>query len=175
MNPALTLDIRVKEMFFDRPKVVAAVERAKLNALRQDGGTVRKIARRSIRKRKGTSVPGAPPSSHEGSLRSGIFFAYDRSSDSAVVGPVGFRRGDVPNALEFGGSVFVRNHLVPVGITKVKARNAKGRLVTKKKKRFIRHTGTLRIRPRPFMGPALQKARDSNLLLDPWKNSIRGG
>lgn len=89
--------------FFDAARVLAAVSRAERRVLSKFGAFVRTRARSSIRKRKASSPPGRPPSSHEGSLRRLLFFAYDSSSRSVVVGPVPFRRGEAPALLERGG------------------------------------------------------------------------
>jgi phage gpG-like protein len=145
------IDLRIKAMFFDRPKVQQAVDRAKRRSLSRAGAFIRQRARTSIRRRKRTSRPGEPPTSHTGLLRRFILFGYDRQSDSVVVGPVGFRRSRAPNVLEFGGRATV----------------AAGRRGSQKKKR------TVRIAARPYMRPALEKERSQ--LPAVWRNSVRGG
>jgi hypothetical protein len=145
------IDLRIKAMFFDRPKVQRAVDRAKRRSLSRAGAFIRQRARTSIRKRKRTSQPGQPPTSHTGLLRRFVLFGYDRRSDSVVVGPVGFRRSRAPNVLEFGGRTTV----------------AVGRRGRGKKKR------TVRIAARPYMRPALEKERSQ--LPAVWRNSVRGG
>ena len=130
------IDMRVRQLFFDSPKVLRAVGKAKRRVLTRAGAWIRQVARRSIRRRKGTSAPGKPPHSHEGSLRRLLFFGYDRKSESVVIGPVGFKRSPAPQALEHGG--VSRIH-----------RRRKGRLVKAK----------ARIAKRPYMGPALAKER----------------
>jgi len=144
------IDMRIKHMFFDRPRVVAAVDRAKRKALSRGGAFIRQSAKTSIRKRKGSAPPGKPPHSHEGSLRRLILFGYDRSTDSVVVGPVGFKKSTAPNVLEFGGRTVI-------------TRRVRGRLVRQR----------VKIAQRPYMGPALQKEKDK--LPKAWANSIRGG
>ena len=101
--------MRIKSMFFDRPKVQRAVDRSKRRSLSRAGAFIRQRARTSIRKRKRQSRPGQPPSSHTGLLRRFILFGYDRRSDSVVVGPVGFRRSRAPTVLEFGGRTTVES------------------------------------------------------------------
>lgn len=91
-----------KAGFFDREKVQDAVEAGRRKALSKFGSFVRQRAKSSIRKRKAISAPGMPPSSHEGSLRL-IFFAYDKETQSEVIGPVKFKRGRAPDVLEHGG------------------------------------------------------------------------
>ena len=145
------IDFRIKAMFFDRPKVQRAVNRAKRRSLSRAGAFIRQRARTSIRTRKRTSQPGQPPTSHTGMLRRFILFGYDRRSDSVVVGPVGFRRSRAPNVLEFGGRTTVET----------------GRRPARKKRR------TVRIAARPYMRPALEKERSQ--LPAVWRNSVRGG
>jgi phage gpG-like protein len=137
-------------LFFDRPKVTRAVDKAKRQALSRAGAFIRTTARSSIRKRKTSAPPGRPPHSHTGLLKRFIFFGYDPATDSVVVGPVGFKRSNAPNVLEFGGTTVVE-------------RRTKG---TKRRRR-------VRIGARPFMGPALEKERPKFPVL--WRNSVRGG
>lgn len=85
------ITMRIKDMFFDRHVVMAAVGNAKRKVLSKAGAFIRTAAKTSIRKRKGSAPPGAPPHSHEGSLRRLILFGYDKPNDSVVVGPVGFK------------------------------------------------------------------------------------
>ena len=94
---------------------------------------VRRTARSSIRKRKRTSEPGKPPSSHTGLLKKFIFFGYDPRRDSVVIGPVRLTqkgRGEAPSLLEYGGN------------TSVEHRGQRKRA---------------RVRARPFMGPAFEQ------------------
>jgi hypothetical protein len=144
------IDVRIKRLFFDRPKVQRAVDRAKRAVLARAGAFIRTTARHSIRKRKGSAPPGQPPHSHEGSLRRLIFFGYDRGTDSVVVGPVGFSRSNAPNVLEFGGKT-----------------------VVERRRRGKRERRSVRIAKRAFMGPALEKERSKLPKL--WANSVRGG
>jgi hypothetical protein len=96
--------VKVKSSFFDRPDVMRRVKRGKRAALSRFGAFVRRRARSSIRKRKKISQPLMPPSSHEGSLRKLIFFAYDSKRDSVVIGPAPLNRfTGVPRLLEEGG------------------------------------------------------------------------
>lgn len=137
---------RIKDVFFDRQAVISAVDAAKRKVLSKAGALIRQTAKTSIRKRKGTSQPGQPPFSHEGSLRKFIYFGYDRASDSVVVGPVGFKNSTAPAVLEHGGATVVvrRGKRAPV-----------------------------KIAARPYMWPALEKERPQLPLL--WRNSVRRG
>ncbi len=144
------IDMRIKHMFFDRPRIVAALERTKRKALSRGGAFIRQAAKTSIRKRKGSAPPGKPPHSHEGSLRRLILFGYDQRTDSVVVGPVGFKKSTAPNVLEFGGTTVI-------------TRRVKGRLVRQR----------VKIAARPYMSPALEKEKPK--LPKAWANSVRGG
>jgi hypothetical protein len=143
------MDLRIRDLFFDQKKVLRAVDQAKRAVLSKAGAFIRQTARNLIRKRKGSAPPGQPPSSHEGSLRRLIYFGYDPTSDSVVVGPVGFRNSPAPHALEFGGQTEVK-------------RRRRGKVVRSR----------VTIKERPFMGPALEKERPS--LPKRWANSVRG-
>lgn len=91
--------------FFDSAKVMAMVDAKRRRALSKFGAFVRRKARSSIRKRKKLSEPGSPPSSHVGTLKNLIYFAYDTSRNSVVVGPTPFRgKAVAPALLERGGS-----------------------------------------------------------------------
>lgn len=99
---------RVKSGFFNREKVLAAMDEATHVALLKAGAWVRKVAQRSMRYRKKASAPGQPPSARKGEagslLRKLLFFAYDESSRQVVVGPLRLGAGaDVPKLHEFGG------------------------------------------------------------------------
>jgi hypothetical protein len=138
------IDIR-KSMFFDKPAVLKSVGKATRKALSKAGAFVRQAARTSIRPGKGTSEPGKPPKSHVGFLRRMIFFGYDSTSESVVVGPAKLNRSTygsttTPELLEYGGSVV-----------------ADGRVK--------RYQGN------PYMGPALKKEAKNFPAL--WRNSVR--
>ncbi|MBX3404571.1 MAG: hypothetical protein KF699_14260 [Phycisphaeraceae bacterium] len=144
------ITMRIKDMFFDRHVVMAAVDNAKRKVLSKAGAFIRTAAKTSIRKRKKSAPPGSPPHSHEGSLRRLILFGYDKAADSVVVGPVGFEKSAAPKVLEHGGETVVLSR-------------RGGRLTSR----------TVKIAPRPYMAPALEKERPQLPLL--WRNSIRKG
>ena len=147
------INMRIKDMFFDRHVVMAAVDNAKRKVLSKAGAFIRTAAKTSIRKRKGSAPPGAPPHSHEGSLRRLILFGYDKPNDSVVVGPVGFKKREAPSVLEYGGDTVVLRRVGGRG----------GKLTSQK----------VKIAPRPYMAPALEKERPKLPLL--WRNSVRKG
>lgn len=143
------LDLRIKQMFFDRPKVKRAVDAARRRVLSKAGAFIRQTARTSIRKRKGTSKPGQPPHSHVGLLRRFILFGYDKQSGSVVIGPVAFRTSAAPRVLERGGTTTV-------------TRRTRGKRTERR----------VRIAARPYMQPALEMERPK--LPELWRNSVRG-
>ena len=148
--------MQIKRLFFDRPRVQKAVGKSQRKVLSRAGAFIRTTAKHSIRKRKGSAPPGAPPHSHEGSLRRLILFGYDDRTETVVVGPVGFKRSTAPNLLEFGGAVKTkRPRLVRV---ETRGRDKRGRF-TKAKFRRVEAGTKLVYAPRPFMGPALEKQR----------------
>jgi hypothetical protein len=134
-----------KAGFFDRVKVMNAVDKATRGVLSKFGAFVRQRAKTSIRPRKGTSPPGLPPYSHTGLLRRFIFFSYDNERHSVVIGPTLINTPTgAPETLEHGGATTI--------------------LDRRRRKRVT-------IQPRPYMGPAFEaeKAQLPSL----WRNSVR--
>ena len=138
------------DMFFDTDRVKKSADAATRKALSQAGAFIRTAAKHSIRQRKKPSPPGQPPSSHSGLLRRFIFFGYDEARQTVVVGPMRLNQkvGAAPEALEHGGMSEVVEGL-------------RG----KRRKRKVR------IRARPFMGPAM----DQEIPKFPglWANSVK--
>jgi hypothetical protein len=130
-------------MFFDRSKIKSKVDARTRKVLSKFGAFVRKTARQSIRKRKGSSKPGQPPFSHTGTLKKFLFFGYDSDRRSVVIGPVIVpgKSGKAPSTLEHGGRVSL----------------PKGHSVS--------------IKPRPFMQPAFEKELSHVNSL--WADSIK--
>ena len=134
-------------MFFDRLLIQSKVDAATRKRLSKFGAHVRQTARQSIRKRKGSSRPDQPPSSHTGLLKQFIFFGYDSSQRSVVIGPVALARkaSGIPAVLEHGGNVTIQWG------------KARGK--------------TVNIEARPFMGPAFESELQNMTSL--WANSIK--
>ncbi len=134
---------QAKKMFFDRAKIKKKVDARTRKVLSKFGAFVRQTARKSIRKRKGTSKPGRPPFSHTGVLKRFIYFGYDKDRRSVVIGPViaAGKRGKAPSTLEHGGKV-----TLPFG-------------------------NKAEIAPRPFMAPAFEKELKQVPKL--WADSIK--
>ena len=174
--------MRVNHVFFDTAKVLRAVGRAKRQVLSQAGGTVRKLARWSIRQRKKPSAPGEPPHSHEGTLKRFLFYTYDQAADSVVIGPMKTNqvffdrdgkpvRGTVPQVLEFGGGITILEVFKPWvrgGGKWVRADLRSRRRLAGLKKRYR----TVKIAARPYMAPALAKVRPE--LPRMWAGSVKG-
>lgn len=140
----------VKRMFFDTKTVRSKTDKATRRVLSKFGAFVRQTAKRSIRKRKKTSQPGKPPSSHIGLLKKFIYFGFDVVRRSVVIGPVRLTqkgRGEAPSVLEYGGTVTMRPR----------------RRAGKKRRAHIR--------PRPFMGPAMEKEKQQLPAL--WRDSVK--
>ena len=139
------MKLTVKKLFFDRDVVIRAMDDATRRALSKAGAFVRTAAQSSMRSRKKASEPGKPPSAHGNPLlKRLLFFSYDPSSKSVVVGPTPFGKGNAPELNEFGGSTTIVSH---------------GRTVDAK------------YPARPFMGPALEREVDQ--LPSRWSGTLR--
>ena len=147
-----------KSMFFDRARVVGALSKGRHAALSKIGAFVRQRARTLTgRRSRGSAAPGQPPKRHAGQLHDLIFFAYDESRDSVVIGPVLFKPspdvisvaggGTVPEVLESGGEELLRDRRS--GVVK-----------------------RVRYAPRPFMAPALFEAQGNGKLLAAWRDCV---
>jgi hypothetical protein len=145
--------------FFDKPAVTNAVDKARIKVLSRQGALVRKIARNSMRKKKKASAPGQPPRVILGQVKDFLYFVYDPTTKTVVVGPI--KLGDKSEALptlERGGEMKVsglldsRGRFVPLRFLPAVSRQKllqSGKLTT----RFAK------VAARPFMIPALEKAK----------------
>lgn len=169
-----------KAIYFDRKIIMHALGKAKARELSKLGSYVRRTARWSIRQRKRASNPGEPPSSHTGVLRNFIFFGYDARTQSVVIGPattnqifydmqLNPRTGIVPPVLEYGGEYKKYEAFWPGrdGGKWCRIHHRSPKRVAKLKKRYR----TVKIKKRPFMGPAL-RANESNFT-NLWLNSVK--
>lgn len=158
---------QAKNFFFDRQRVLAATDRATRRALSRAGAFIRRTAKGLIRKRKKASVPGQPPTSRTGILRNFLFFAYDPSQRSVVIGPAKTNQvffdgngqpvtGTVPEVLEYGGSIGILEWQVPEHLGTRRA----GQWVRadlrfrRNRQEWKRRRRTVRIKARPYMRPA---------------------
>jgi len=140
---------QAKDLFFDSPKVQRAVDRGFRKAFSRIGAFIRtaaltmlfrhKVARgfgvksKSKDKHKGeVAPPGEPPFMHLGLIAKFLFFAYEPTAKSVVIGPVMLNRisPTALSSLEHGGP-----SLVSAG---------RGKRVRQ-----------VEVRERPFMYPAL--------------------
>ena len=148
----MQIGMQVKSMFFDRKAVMKRVNRATRRVLSRFGAFVRTAAKSSIRRRKKSSEPGRPPSSHSGDLKRLIYFGYDPKRETVVIGPLRLNQkiGNAPEALEHGGVSVV----------------AEG-----SRRRRKRRRRKVMVQARPFMGPAME--RETPKLPRMWADSVR--
>jgi hypothetical protein len=149
--------------FFDRARVLQAVGQASRGALSRFGAFVRTRAitlllghrvrksfgaKSQVSNRQGISAPGDPPFAHVGLIPRFLFFAYDPTRQSVVIGPVrvGGLSGQALPALEYGGTSDIWDA---------------------QKRARVRAN----IRARPFMGPAYRAELPGAPEL--WRNSVR--
>lgn len=162
----------MKEGFLDRKAIIEAVGKARVAVMTRQGALVRKIAKNSMKRRKGPSAPGEPPHAHVGLVKDLTYFAFDRKTMSLVVGPakVGGAKTAVPGLLERGGQVAVRGirnrrgQFVPLHKLPAAARRQaidKGRVTVR----------NARLQARPFMKPALEKSVP--LLAREWRGAVK--
>ena len=167
------IDMRLKsfqKMFFPSKAIPRRVDAASRKVLSKFGAFVRRTARSSIRKRKGASKPGQPPSSHTGLLKKFIWFGYEPKKRSVVIGParLASRNSGAPEILEYGGMHKLKTDMIlRVGGP---GRDNKGRFTLGQRKK-VRKGKKLRIAARPFMGPAMEKEKPQ--LPSMWANSVR--
>ena len=142
--------VKLKRLFFDRQAVLSAVDAATRGRLSRFGAYVRAAARKNIRSKAGASKPGHSPHSHTGLLKRFIWFAYDPSARSVIIGPARLRGrgyGEAPALLEHGGKASWT----------VKGRGGR--------------TYHPRYKARPYMGPAFQRSQRTLPAL--WANSVK--
>lgn len=115
--------VRVDKLFFDRAKVIKMIGIRNAKAMSRAGAFIRRRSQSLLRRRKRASRPGEPPSVHAPAgekfkTLKNIHFEYDKYYERLVVGPhkistksnqdVIAAGKTVPQILEFGGSVTVR-------------------------------------------------------------------
>ena len=117
----------LKDGFFDTKAVMDAAQKEYRKTASRFGAFTRTRMKSSLRYKPGKSKPGEPPHVHRSRskytrpkkakdgttvrrqvspLKELIFFAYDKETDSVVIGPVKFGGADtkVPGLLEQGGA-----------------------------------------------------------------------
>ena len=141
------IKINTRTFFYSR-KVLYLLDKKTHGVLRRFGQYVRTTAKRSIRpvgKGGKPSTPDQPPKSRKGLLKNFIFYAFDLTKRSVVIGPQKLAmKGKTPNVLEYGGTV--------------KSKSKKGHITSSK------------VSARPYMGPAFEKSKKRLNAL--WSNSV---
>jgi len=175
---------------FDDDRIRKQLDRAERRNLFRAGKFTRTTAKRSVRKRKKPSKPGNPPHSHVGTLRKLIFYAWDLTSRTMLVGPfrtlpTGGRRNRTrmvdratgAEVLEKGGSV-IRTVPKPRGTRRKQTGRMTRRRVRRIREEYKRrgHQEDLTqklvtVAPRPYMSAALVKTMPRFPKL--WSNSIK--
>lgn len=181
------IGMQAKTLFRAKP-VRDAVARAEIRHLHHLGGFTRKTARNSIRKRKGSSQPGQPPSDHTGILKGGkgkaggIFYAVEapfHGRKNVVIGPVKTNqiffnndgrpvRGTVPRVLEEGGEITIFEVRKFGRWRRADLRSRRRIAELDPKDRRMRR---VKIEARPYMRPAFQKGLAR--LAPVWRDSVR--
>jgi len=172
MKNGVTIRFDIKKFFFDRKAVTRRVDRTTQRVLSRFGAFVRRTSRQSIRKRKKASSPGSPPSSHIGLLKKFIYFGYDPSRESVVIGPVRLTqkgRGEAPANLEYGGTISLPSRTVEV--KGQPGRDEQGRFTKSIKRKITIKGGRHQVRPRPFMQPAFEAELPKVASL--WRDSVK--
>ena len=136
--------VQVKGMFFDRARIIAAMDRKSVKALSRAGSFIWTRERTSMKRRQASASPGSPPNVHGGQLKALNYFGYDPSTKSVVVGPAKFKSGRVPLLMEVGGSAQINQR---------------------------KRIKTARYSPHPFMGPALNAEIAAGTIPDQWGSS----
>lgn len=178
----MKLIVNPQQFFFDRAKVIAALERATVKALSKIGAFVRRSARSSIRsagKKNRVSNPGEAPRSHTGLLKDHIFFVYDPESKAVVIGPEKLRGtdGSAPAVLEYGGNAKIVETETPawwtinngVRVWRRFGKRTRGKLNQQGMPNRIR---IVKIAPRPYMIPALEREKSNDKLAKQWENVL---
>lgn len=174
--PLVNTLIKFQTGFFDREKVIKSLrprERAVMSKFgafvrtKAQSSMLRHVVRRGfgvkskVTNREGVSAPGEPPFVHQGSLVKFLFFAYDETTHSVVVGPSATNqlffdknrqpvKGTVPGVLERGGQITILER---------QRRDGSWVRANLRTRRFWGHMPiryrTANIAARPYMKPAM--------------------
>lgn len=166
--------------FFDGNRVLSAVERTERRVLSRFGAYVMRGARGLIRSKKKPSKPGQPPRSITGVLKKFLYFVFDPSKRSVVIGPartnqISFDgqgepvKGTIPEALEHSGSITIQEARAPTSgkwwRRDFRFKRAGTEAEWEQRKR------TVKIEARPFMGPAF--AKEQPKLSAMWRDAVK--
>lgn len=135
---------QVKGLFFDRARIVAAMDRKTVQALSRVGSFIWTRERTAMKRSKSSAPAGTAPRVHRGDLKSRNYFGYDPSTKSVVIGPAKYRAGTVPLLMEIGGT---------------------GNVTSNGKVKSARYA------PHPFMGPALAAEIAAGTIPQQWGSS----
>lgn len=124
---------------------------------RSKNGVVPSGKQQQVRTRD-SSKPGEPPMSQTGLLKKFLFFSWDGSTNSVVIGPAAINRSSgAPSRLEFGGTTTMTVRYKRLDDSTLM------RLKQPKKQ-------TIKIEKRPYMGPALDKNR--SVIADMYRHEL---
>lgn len=152
-KPSFTVGLDIKDMFFDRQRVLDTVRAENRKKLSNAGAFIRRRARsklgRPVSRRVRPAAPGRPPRVRSRNARANlkyILFGLNTDWESVVIGPVGLPdkklRGSsaqtVPELMEYGGTA-----------------RAGG-----ERQRYAKH---------PFMGPTLEEEVKAGKIGDFWR------
>ena len=151
------LSVKFKAEFENTQRILDRMGQVAKRAIMGQGGYIRKTAVNSIKTIDGPSAPGSPPHNHRtfhgkrGALKNLLFFKWDDSSSSLVVGPELLpsmpTAPTIPEILESGGTEMA---------------TVKSGMVWQNKQ--------ITIAPRPYMSPALQSSQQR--LPEFWAKSL---
>ncbi len=139
------------DAFIDRRGVGDALDKKERRVMARAGAYAMSIMRNGMRRRKGPGSVGGYPNAHSGELRKLIFFNYDVSQGSVLIGPL--RLGSQPKWLP--GNIQTVPQLLNEGGTVQRTVHRKQR--------------TFRYKPRPFVDLTLDKAAAN--LVEIYKNT----
>ncbi len=167
------------KIFFDTKRVMSASDKATRINLSQFGAFAMTDSRKSLPRRKKASKPGRPPSNVTGLLKRFIFFSYDPIEQSVIIGPAKTNqlffnsdgqpvKGTVPEALEYGGEIFVFE------VERFKNSKTWKRADLRSRRRIAGRRTRLRkvtIKARPYMVPAFNRTKTK--LPSLWEGSVK--
>lgn len=152
-KPSFTVGLDIRDMFFDRQRVLDVVRAENRRKLSKAGAFIRQRARsklgRPVSRRVKPAAPGRPPRVRSRNARANlryILFGLNTDWESVVIGPVGLPdkrlRGSsastVPELMEYGGTARVDGE----------------------RHRYAKH---------PFMGPTVEEEVKAGKIGDFWR------
>lgn len=129
------IQFKLTDLFVDSALIEEKIRKTELRGLKRVGFLTRQMAQESIKDGSGPSAPGTPPHSHTGTLRRFILYSLTENKQSVVIGPKFLKKKSqgAAKATEYGGKA-INSRSVPI-----------------------------RVNPRPFMHPALEKVSRDNV------------